>query len=515
MTLYTASREIVYLADEPIASGGEGEVRAVTSCPSRFTNVCAKLYFKPKQTPEQENKIRFMVANPPKSISGRGMLIAWPLETLYNQAGHFMGFLMPTAFPNSKKLVILTLPKLKESYKSEWYKFDKQLDIKTALISRMKLINNIAIPIHQLHATNKYILKDFKPDNILVTPTGMVTIVDMDSIQICERGRLLFPGTAATPEYMPPEFYNAKVGQSERVPLEKSWDNFAISVVFYQLLFGLNPYAVSPRSNAEDSQTIPYCIAHNLFPFGPNARSIARIPTPHQNFQRIPSTVRDLFIRAFGDNPENRPQAMEWGQTINAELKAIPAPPPPPKPKPTTPKPAPKPKPRPYYPPDPDSSSSSTNSNNSNNSNNSSNSSNSRSSTRERSALIILWLLGLLGYFGYLTVDAAIPFIQHIELFKQVDTESKILWIAKVLIPLEFFIGAIQLLFWKRSGIGRMVFGSLLYTGVIIYFLVKFHASSIPSPIIRDIVTAIAAPIVTYLILQIQENGKSCWEWMD
>ena len=106
--------------------------------------------------------------------------------------------LYPVAFPfpDSKKLTILILPKLKRTLKTEWYKFDKEYNIKYALVSRMKLINNIAIPIHILHSTNKYVLKDFKPDNVLVTSTGKVTIVDMDSIQICENGRLLFPGTA-------------------------------------------------------------------------------------------------------------------------------------------------------------------------------------------------------------------------------------------------------------------------------------------------------------------------------
>ena len=324
MILYTSKKEKVVLSDTPIAAGGEGEVRQIDSCPSQYSNVCAKLYFKGGQTKEQECKIRFMVDNPPSTIMGKGMMLAWPLETLHNSKGGFMGFIMPTAFPNSKKLVILTLPTIKKAYKSEWYKFDKELNIKTALVSRLKLINNIAIPIHKLHATGKYVLKDFKPDNVLVTPQGMITIVDMDSIQICENGKVLFPGTAATADYMPPEFYTNKVGMDKFVPLEQSWDNFAVSEVFYQLLFGLKPYAVIPLSDAEDSNTIPYCIAHNLFPFGKNAALIAKVPSPHNNFHIIPESVKTLFIRAFGDNPANRPQAMEWGRTINAELKLMP-----------------------------------------------------------------------------------------------------------------------------------------------------------------------------------------------
>lgn len=318
MIVQTYKKEKIILADDPIASGGEGEIHIVCSAPKRFDNVCAKLYFKPKQTKEQEKKMRFMVDNPPSSIVSSGMMLAWPLETIYKTDGSFIGFIMPKAFSESKKLVILTLPKLKKAHKAEWYKFDKELDVKTALISRLQLIKNIAIPIHLLHSTNKYVLKDFKPDNILVTPTGQITIVDLDSIQICDKGELLFPGTAATENYIPPEFYNSGIGRDAEIPLNNSWDNFAIGEVFYQLLFGLNPYAVTPKADTDDCTTIPYCIANNLFPFGKNVSAIAKIPTPHSNFKIIPQPVKELFIRAFGDDPNNRPEAIEWGKTINS-----------------------------------------------------------------------------------------------------------------------------------------------------------------------------------------------------
>lgn len=134
---------------------------------------------------------------------------------------------------------------------------------------------------------------------------------------------------------------------------------------------------------------------------------------------------------------------------------------------------------------------------------------------RQRSVFIVLWLLGMLGYFGYLAIDAIIPFIQHLDIYKEMGTEMVIIKLAAILIPLEMFIGSLKLLLWKRSGMESIVFGSVLLIGLVIYITVKFQASSLPSYMIRDIITAIVIPLATYRILQISTNGKSCWEWMD
>lgn len=349
MRVYTSNKECIQLEEKSFSSGGEGEVFRVLSCPARFVNVCVKIYFKPKQTKEQEEKIRFMVNHPPSNIKSDGMMIAWPLDIIYNDRGAFIGFLMPMAFPDSKKLTILILPKLKKSIKAEWYKFDKEYNTKAALVARMKLINNIAIPIHLLHITNQYVLKDFKPDNVLVTPIGKVTLVDMDSIQICHNGKLLFPGNAATDTYIPPEFYKG-VGTRKTDILQQSWDYFAVSIVFYQLLFGLHPYVVIPHVETEESSTISYCIKENLFPFGANKYKIKSYAPPHNNFNIVPEQIKSLFIRAFGDNPNNRPSAKDWGMTIKQVVDTVPpdsgTQPPPPPPPPPSPPPSP---PETYY----------------------------------------------------------------------------------------------------------------------------------------------------------------------
>lgn len=354
MIVYTSRREKIVLADNPFSSGGEGAVYTVSSAPSRFKNVCVKLYYQNKRTRDQENKIKYMVDNPPSKVDGDGFMIGWPLESIEDSKKKFMGFVMPLAFPKSKQLVTLTIPKMSKKLDEEWHNRYDRVNGKSALISRLKLVCNIAIPVHILHSTGKYVLKDFKPENVLVTYDGRITIVDMDSVQISERGKLLFAGTAATPDYIPQEYYTQGVGKSPSVPLEKSWDQFAIGVVFYKILFGLHPFAVTPWDQKDaDSNEIYQSISSGLFPFGANKHKIKSYPNLHDKFVVLPKQLQDLFLRAFSDKTSQRPGADEWGKCIFGLVKnAGPIPPPKPKPKPN-PQPAPNPQPSPKPNPQP------------------------------------------------------------------------------------------------------------------------------------------------------------------
>ena len=319
----TSKGEKIILA-EPFSSGGEGEVRNIVN-PAHYSNNCVKIYKQEKRTKERADKIRFMVDNPPTQIHSNGFMIGWPLETIHHLNKEFVGFMMPLAFTDSIQLSYLTVPKLNmKKLSNDWQKYARENGT-TALINRLKLMFNIAIPIHLLHQTEKYVLKDFKPQNMLATNSGKITIVDMDSIQIIRGHQLLFHGTAATPEYIPPEFYNKGVGKSVSVPLEKSWDYFALSVVFYQLLFGLHPYVVTPKKlKDENSNEISTNIADDLFPFGSNAYKIKGYPPLHNKFSILPQNLQNLFIRSFSLYSNQRPSAEMWGRSIQEVISQKP-----------------------------------------------------------------------------------------------------------------------------------------------------------------------------------------------
>lgn len=316
MIVYNSKREKIILDDEALSSGGEGAVYKIKS-PSSYSNIyCVKIYYDNKRTEDRRKKIEFMVKNPPKMIERNGSKIGWPIDTI-SIDGNFAGFIMPLAFPDSKKLTILTGLSLSKRLDPSWQKYDRKLG-KYSLVARMKLINNISIPIFMLHDTGMYVLQDFKPDNVLITHNGMVTLCDMDSIQITNDNKMSFPGTAATMEYAPPEYTNLNIGKSENVPVDTSWDNFTIAVVFYQLLFGIHPFAVTPKKIKDgESNELSTNIALELFPFGSNASKIAVIPKPHNNFKVIPEEMQSFFIKAFSSVVSSRPNVRDWGNLIH------------------------------------------------------------------------------------------------------------------------------------------------------------------------------------------------------
>ncbi len=347
MIVYNSKKEKITLGDE-ISAGGEGTVYRINS-PVNLTNYCIKIYDESKRTEERERKIRFMVANPPQFIENNWCKIGWPLEIIYS-GRDFIGFMMPLAFADSKKLTILTAQNVSKRLDVVWQKYDRKNGVQ-ALIARMKLINNLSIPIGVLHGTGKYVLQDFKPDNVLVTHNGMLTICDMDSIQICENDKLIFAGTAATPGYAPPEFTNGGVGTVAGQPIPQSWDLFAISVIFYQLLMGIHPFSVTPKDIDEcDSNDISRNISRGLFPFGTMKHLIGVVPPPHNNFNKLPADLQDYFKRALAGEPNNRPTAKNWGELIHTYIKAANGAG---KTTVSTPKPAPKPTPKPSTPSNP------------------------------------------------------------------------------------------------------------------------------------------------------------------
>ncbi len=192
----------IFIENKPLASGGEGDIYRIVS-PSQYAGYVVKLYHKEKRTAQKEAKVKFLLQNPPEAQNNNGHnSLVWPAGMIYNERG-FAGLMMP--FAKGDKLVILGSNKIPRKYTSKWQRFS--LQNADAMDMRLKICFNIAAAVYQIHNTGMYVLVDLKPDNILIQPNGLVAIVDVDSMEIIQGDKVLFPAAVTTPEFAPPEFY--------------------------------------------------------------------------------------------------------------------------------------------------------------------------------------------------------------------------------------------------------------------------------------------------------------------
>ena len=168
MRVFTSKGEQIELEDKPFASGGEGAVYKVMFAPHYFRNMCVKVYHIKSERSnndwiklkKREDKIKYMVQNPPPVTCKDGFMLAWPKDWITDRQGVFLGYVMPMSFPDSIELVNLTAKDLRKKYDKGWHdRYDRSLG-KKALLSRLKLICNIALPVHIIHSTGKYTRHD-------------------------------------------------------------------------------------------------------------------------------------------------------------------------------------------------------------------------------------------------------------------------------------------------------------------------------------------------------------------
>jgi len=306
---------MVTLSAKHFASGGEGNLYTIIS-PGSMRKYVAKIYHPHKLSDKRQKKINYLAQFPPiytDDNSDDHPSVVWVKDALYDR-DKFVGFIMPYVI--GEKLEILCTPKIPRKLRSTWRRFDFKSSRK-ALDMRMKLCFNICAAIHQVHSVERYVLVDMKPDNIVIKPNGLVSIVDTDSVEVVENGKSLFDAPVATPEYTPPEFYR----KLDYDPTEKEeWDRFGLGVIIYKLLFGIHPFAASSGGSYEHLVSLDDKIKHGLFVHHPAQKaSFKIIPPPHRGFYKVDKGLQALFMRCFVDgheNPEYRPSAEEWCATI-------------------------------------------------------------------------------------------------------------------------------------------------------------------------------------------------------
>ncbi len=301
--------------EKPIGKGGQAAVYGIMF-PISLDKHCVKIYHDGCK-PEKIERLQYMIDNPPAVTCSQSFCICWPTGFVYSEKKEIIGFYMPMAFPKSRDLYILSYyakgKTIADRFKSDTKWFDKyERNSGEGILNRLKMMTNISQAFYQIHRSNKYVVLDVKPQNILATSTGKVSIVDTDSFQIAEGDKVLFPGAAVTPEYCAPEF--KEQFEQERA-FTSSNDAFSLAVIFYQILIGLHPYCgvkLLPPYDTDEYSELEAVIHRSLFLYGSNKRYIEMLsPNPHAFFERMPRSLQLMFIKAF-DAPNYRPTMEDW-----------------------------------------------------------------------------------------------------------------------------------------------------------------------------------------------------------
>src|SRR5579885_2768207 len=200
-----------------IASGGEATIYAVPERPA----LVAKVYRKPID--ERAAKLAAMIAAPPEDpMAALGHAsIAWPSDRLLSPEGDraCLGFVMPRV-DNARTIFDFYNPARRLKHCPLFH-----------YGYLMRTARNLAAAVHAIHQRG-YVVGDLNESNILVNNQALVTLVDTDSFQVPDNGRV-HRCLVGKPECTPPEFQKRRFADFDRGPEQ---DAFALAVLIFQLL---------------------------------------------------------------------------------------------------------------------------------------------------------------------------------------------------------------------------------------------------------------------------------------
>lgn len=299
----------------PIAQGAAGTIHRVIG----ISGIVAKLYKDRKTLAAYKQKIDAMLTAQPNlpAFQHKGhtyVQIAWPVGTIGNGNGDFVGFVMPEVDTKAATELENVLQKTARKRKkiSEFYG------------ARVLLAANLAALMAELHAVDHHMI-DMKPANMSFYPNAWyMAILDTDGFSI--NGRRRFPASQFSDEYIAPE---ARGKSPETLGLQQ--DLFALAAIIFRLVNnGLHPFQGIDDPKANHPTTLQERVFAGLYAYGRIPHSSVK-PSPTSIHEFLEDDTRELFDRAF--LTKRRPTAAEWRDhlqnLLNAKLlvrcKAVPA----------------------------------------------------------------------------------------------------------------------------------------------------------------------------------------------
>jgi len=144
-----------------------------------------------------------------------------------------------------------------------------------------QILIDMALGLADVHESG-YMHLDFKPENVLVTRSGNVRLIDFDLAQPIPEKPKKMSRNPGTPAYMAPE-------QLQRKPIDPRADIFAYGVAAYELLTNQKPF---------DGETPAEILAHQLDLSGP-------VP-PREHNSAIPLALERTILKCIERDPERR-----------------------------------------------------------------------------------------------------------------------------------------------------------------------------------------------------------------
>lgn len=297
----------VVIDDAVLAKGGEGKVHNLVSHNlsdlPKAEELVAKIYFEPGEA-NRGPKVVAMLNNAPDDQSS----IAWVKAALFNENKKFVGYLMRKLDTKSFR------PWSELSNTKDRQQTAPQFDVKYALNAS----RNFLVAIHFIHEAGHKV-GDINESNLFVNTNSTVMLVDMDSAQIANGGKI-YPCEVAKPEYTAAEISHGKIRDNPRTA---ETDIFAFSVMMFQMLTG----GAHPMDGIyvpdEDPPSVIEKIRLGALPTLQPGFNKKFKPTPRIPAQAIPQSLRQILIESLSNNPAARPNSTVYLQVLDDVISNI------------------------------------------------------------------------------------------------------------------------------------------------------------------------------------------------
>jgi serine/threonine protein kinase len=298
----TKTNQNISLVSE-IANSGEGKVWRTDR-----NGYLAKIYHDP--TPERIQKLEVMIAHPPTDhqASKGHVSYAWATSILKNMQGESIGFLMPE-IKQGRELLEVYNPKLRKQ---------KGLEVDWRFLHATAF--NIALFIRDIHQAG-YVIGDIKPQNILVNPSALPSIIDTDSFQVRNpKTGKIYRCLVGSEGFTPPELLSQDLALTDQTEVQ---DRFRLGVIIHLLLFGNEPFQ-GKWIGAGDSPAPDELLKRGWWAYGQNSLiEPSRFTIP---LEVVHPEIKRLFLKCFNDGhktPSMRPSADEWRRGLEAAVQEL------------------------------------------------------------------------------------------------------------------------------------------------------------------------------------------------